>query len=279
MSDHDETEEEDVDLAAEQQRQRRSKLDGGADVSADELRTLVDLSTDLFAITGFDGRFRVLNAAWETALGVPRDELRAGPFIDFVHPGDRDKTLAVLDRIREGVRLFSFQNRYRCKDGSYRPLTWQAVVSMEEQRIYSIACDATARLAAQERDNVLEAVCEQSRDAILVQSAGGRVTAWSGAGEQLFGHVSREIVGEPVDRFLSREDGMPADLLALLASAPAADRVPALFERKGGARVPVLVAISAVGDGATPVTGAVATMTPARAPAPGGATVKTGEDR
>lgn len=262
MSDHDGPDEEDRALATEQLQKLRFKQDGGAEVDEDELRTLLDLSTDLFAITGFDGRFRVLSSAWETALGLPRAELRAGPFMDFVHPDDRDKTATVMERILEGTKLLSFQNRYRCKDGSYRPLTWQAIIAPERQRIYSVAYDATARLRAQERENVLDAVCEQSREAIVIQSSDGRVTAWTGAAERLFGHLSSEIVGEPVTRFLSREDGLPTDLLGLLASAPAADRVRAFFEKKGGARVPVLAAVAAVGDGAAQVTGAVATFSP-----------------
>jgi PAS domain S-box-containing protein len=263
MSDEDGSEEEDVDLEGEQLRRRRFQQDGGEAVDEDELRRLLDLSTDLFAIAGFDGRFRVLSAAWETTLGLPREELRAKPFMDFVHPDDREKTTAVLERILDGARLFSFQNRYRCKDGSYRPLTWQAVIEPGKQRIYCVACDATERLRRQERENVLDAVCEQSREAIVMQSKDGRVTAWTGAAEQLFGHLSSEIVGKPLAELLSREDGMPADLLGLLAAAPALDRIPATFERRGGERVRVLVAVSAVGDGATQITGAVATMSPA----------------
>jgi PAS domain S-box-containing protein len=263
MSDHITADEDDLTLAAEQLRQQREKLAGGAEVSPDEWRTLVDLSTDLFAIAGYDGHFSLLNASWETTLGVPRAELRARPFMSFVHPDDQEKTSTVVQRITAGVRLFSFQNRYRCRDGAYRPLTWQAVFSPERERIYAVACDATARLKSQERDAVLDAVCEQSRDAILIQSRDGAVTQWTGAAERLFGHVSSDIVGQPVARYLSREDGFPTDLLGLLASAPGLDRIGAVFERRDGGRVPVQVAVSAVGDGVTQITGAVATMSPA----------------
>lgn len=258
MTDDDRSDDDDPE-AEELAKQRKLKLDGGADVSLDELWSLIDLSGEMFAITGFDGQFRVLNKAWETTLGLTRAELRASPFIDFVHPDDRDKTGTVMTRILAGTRLFSFQNRYRTKDGSYRPLTWQAIVSPEKQRIYSVTRDGTPELAGQERDNLFDALCEQSRDAIVVQSPAGIVKTWTGAAQDLFGHGAGEIVGQPLSRYLAH-DGAPVDLLHLISAFPALERVPAELRHKDGSRRPVLVAATAVGDGATQITGAIATI-------------------
>ncbi len=249
---------------AVQARLRRENLEGGQEYDADELRTLVELSTDMIAITGFDGHFGLLNGAWVTTLGWTRAELRGAPFIDFVHPDDREKTTSTATRIQGGVQLLAFQNRYRCKDGSYRPMSWKAIVSAERQRYYSVTRVATDALAAQERLNVVEALCEHSREAILVQSAAGVITDWTGAGERLFGHRAGDLVGEPTSGFLSSTvDGSDAiDLLGLARLAAGADRVSAGFRRADGAWIPVRIAVSAYGDGATAVTGAVATFSP-----------------
>lgn len=258
MADEDRSGEEDEDtddLGAAP----KTQLDGSADVAFEELWSLLDISQDMFAITGFDGRFRVLNKAWETVLGHSRAELRSNPFMEYVHPEDRDKTSTVMTRILGGTRLFSFQNRYRTKGGAYRPLTWQAIVSTDKQRIYSVARDATAELGCQERDNLFDALCEQSRDAIVVQSPEGVVKTWSGAATSMFGYGAAEIVGKPLSRVLSL-GGQRVDLLRLISAFPAAERVPAEVHHKNGSRVPVLVAATAVGDGATQITGAIATI-------------------
>ncbi|MBI1853661.1 MAG: PAS domain S-box protein [Planctomycetes bacterium] len=108
------------------------------------------LSLDLFCIAGFDGYFKVLNPAWERTIGHTIDELLAEPFVNFVHPDDRAATLAELGRIAAGERTISFENRYRCKDGSYRWMLWNAIPLIDRQLCYATARDITDRKRAEE---------------------------------------------------------------------------------------------------------------------------------
>lgn len=114
------------------------------------------LSLDMLAIADFAGSFVRLNPAWETTLGFTRDELRARPLFDFVHPDDRTRTLEQNRRVREGGHAVSFENRYLCKDGSYRWLLWNSTADLDRQLIYAVARDITARKAAEaERERLL----------------------------------------------------------------------------------------------------------------------------
>jgi two-component system cell cycle sensor histidine kinase/response regulator CckA len=103
------------------------------------------LSVDLISVVGFDGHFKLLNPAWERTLGWSLDELLARPFIDFVHPDDRTATLGEWHRVRHGATALTFENRYRCKDGSYRWLQWNSIPSLDEQVTYATARDITDR--------------------------------------------------------------------------------------------------------------------------------------
>ena len=76
-------------------------------------------------------------------LGWTNEELQAQPFLDFVHPEDRPATLAVMDHLDTGAPTFSFENRYRCKDGSWKWLRWTASPLLDQQEIYAIARDVT----------------------------------------------------------------------------------------------------------------------------------------
>jgi PAS domain S-box-containing protein len=83
-----------------------------------QLIRLLDASIDMMCIAGFDGYFKWLNPAWERTLGWSREELYAEPWIDFVHPEDREKTLKAEAQLSAGQTVLLFENRYRTKNGS-----------------------------------------------------------------------------------------------------------------------------------------------------------------
>lgn len=109
-----------------------------------------DLSIDMFCIAGFDGYFQRLNPAWEKILGYTRAELLANPYLAFVHPDDIAKTLQEAQRIEEGAKTLEFENRYRCKDGSYRWLLWNSIPLIDQNVIYCVVHDITERKIAEE---------------------------------------------------------------------------------------------------------------------------------
>lgn len=89
-------------------------------VSATEMEArFFDLSIDMLCFLGFGGHFARLNPAWERTLGFTREELMSRPFIEFVHPDDRVRTLEQNGKVRSGEQALGFENRYICKDGSY----------------------------------------------------------------------------------------------------------------------------------------------------------------
>lgn len=115
-----------------------------------------ELSLDLLCVLDFSGFFRQLNPAWEQVLGYARSEMLARPFIEFVHPDDRERTLSQNRDVRGGSKAWHFENRYVCKDGSFRWLLWNSTRDPERQVIYGVARDITRRKAIeQERDRLL----------------------------------------------------------------------------------------------------------------------------
>ena len=114
------------------------------------LTRFFDLSLDMVCVAGFDGFFKRLNPAWESSLGYSCEELMARPFLDFVHPDDLLKTGSEQEQNNSGQDTESFENRYRCKDGSYKWLEWRARTVPEEQTIYATARDITKSKKAEQ---------------------------------------------------------------------------------------------------------------------------------
>ncbi|MFN4260621.1 MAG: response regulator [Gemmataceae bacterium] len=110
-----------------------------------------DLSLDMLCIADYNGYFRRLNPAWETTLGYSIAEMLNRPYIDFVHPDDRERTLREARKLATGDHIsIEFENRYRCKDGSYRWLLWNAVPYPEQNQLYAVAHDITQRKRVEE---------------------------------------------------------------------------------------------------------------------------------
>ncbi len=119
-------------------------------VLEEEVRRHYELSLDLFCTATFDGYFERLNPAWEKTLGHRQEELCSRPFIDFVHPEDRERTLAEVTKLAEaGIDTISFRNRYRTASGEYRCLEWQCHAVAAEERLYATARDVTRQQRAE----------------------------------------------------------------------------------------------------------------------------------
>jgi PAS domain S-box-containing protein len=109
-----------------------------------------EINLDLLCQLDFNGYFKRLNPAWERTLGWTRAELMSRPFIEFVYPDDRERTLGQNARVRRGGQALEFENRYLCKDGSFRWLLWNAAPDASGRIIYSVARDVTDRKRAEE---------------------------------------------------------------------------------------------------------------------------------
>ena len=133
-----------VDLADRRRRiETLEPLSARTEQAEDELARFFAQSLDLLCIAGLDGYFKRLNRAWTSALGWTLEELAAKPFLDFVHPDDREATREEVARLAAGADTIAFENRYRHRDGGYRWLRWNARPAPGRRRIYATARDVT----------------------------------------------------------------------------------------------------------------------------------------
>jgi PAS domain S-box-containing protein len=100
------------------------------------------IERDLLCTVNADGYFTSLNSGWERILGWTREELMSRPVLDFVHPSDRERTVAELSHVeRPDYEVVNFENRYRARGGGWRWLRWSA--RADGERWFAVAFDVT----------------------------------------------------------------------------------------------------------------------------------------
>jgi two-component system sensor histidine kinase/response regulator len=148
------------------QRRRRKSAEESLWQKTEELDQFFSVSLDLLCIANTDGYFLRLNPAWERILGYSREELTARRFFDFVHHDDLAGTRKAVSTLASQEQVIHFENRYRCKDGTYRWLEWTAAPT--GNLIFAAARDVTERKRAEEE---LEEHREHLEDLVTQRTA------------------------------------------------------------------------------------------------------------
>jgi PAS domain S-box-containing protein len=110
-------------------------------------------SLDLLATADLNGRFTRVNRAWERTLGHSAETMCSRPFIEFIHPEDREATITQAAALAGGASYTNvgFRNRYLAADGSYRWLEWNVSASPPEGVVYGAARDISAQHEAEQQ--------------------------------------------------------------------------------------------------------------------------------
>jgi PAS domain S-box-containing protein len=153
------------------------------------------LSRELLTIADFTGYFKRLNPFWEKLLGYSLAELYAKPFLEFVHPDDRNATIAQMEKMSAGVDVVDFENRYIAKDGSERWFLWSAHASEEDGLIYAIAHDITDRKLTETELLNNSAALENAVEGIAKVDSYGRFTFVNARYAEHLGYKPEELLG------------------------------------------------------------------------------------
>jgi len=184
----------DLDRDAAAQRERAAELTRSS--------RYFELSRDLACTAGLDGVLLQLNAAWTRTLGWSEEELRSRPFLEFVHPDDRERTARETAALTQGGVTVDFCNRYALKAGGWCWLDWRAVAIIDEGVIYASAREVNARkeaeLALETSQHHTRQILATARDAFVSADAVGRVLEWNPQAEELFGYSRQEALGASV---------------------------------------------------------------------------------
>lgn len=108
-----------------------------------ELSRVFRMTPDIICIAGTDGYFKKVNPAFYEMLGYEEDELLNTPYLELVHPDDREKTWQEEKNLLEGKPTLLFEHRFLTKSGNYVWISWTANLMQEENLIFAAGKNIT----------------------------------------------------------------------------------------------------------------------------------------
>jgi PAS domain S-box-containing protein len=130
------------------------------------------VSPDLMGALNSKGYFETSNPAWQTVLGWSEEEVASMAIFEMLHPDDVERTREGFELTQRGQPAIRFPNRYRCRDGSYRWISWVGVP--EEGMVYCSGRDITEEKAAEaELAKAQEALRQSQKMEAIGQLTGG----------------------------------------------------------------------------------------------------------
>ena len=164
-----------------------------AGLSGQEYEQFFDLSLDLLSVASLDEEcLQRVNPAWTACLGWSAAELTSRPWLDFVHPDDHAVTAKSREQLMQGKTLHEFENRYCCKDGSFKRLSWNVRPAVDSQRLFCIARDVTEKALLEER---CRNFFEQAAVGMVIASESGRFLQVNQRFADMLGYTRQEMAG------------------------------------------------------------------------------------
>ena len=208
--------------------------------AVEELNRIFELSPDLIGVGNLtEGYYKRVNSAYKI-FGRPLDEFLSRPYIEFIHPDDHNVTASIVKTMQSGQSISGFENRYRCKDGSYRTIEWRATETQSDGTAYVAGRDITERKQAEEALRESEAsyrsLFENANLAFSRSSLDGKIMAANPEFIRMFGYESLDDLNTTVKNAneLFADPQRRAEIVRLWEENPVLNRFENAYLRKDG---------------------------------------------
>ena len=173
--------------------------------SEHRFKALVQEGSDLIGIIDEEGNYTYVSPTSTAILGIPPENFIGKNAFDFIHPEDKEKTLAFLTQVFEKNRVHVPPFRFQNSKGEWR---WIESVLTNMLHISSIngivanSRDITEKIEEQKRLRLFEKAISNSLDAIIISEAepldepGPRIIFVNEAFTRMTGYTAEEVIGK-----------------------------------------------------------------------------------
>lgn len=159
--------------------------------------TFFNMSVDILVVAS-KNKFIKINPSLSKVLGYSDLELKGKAFITYIFPDDLATTEKAIEELQKGIPLVNFENRWVCKDGDIKWLSWTATADASTGLLYAIARDITKQLKLEEEEQIalnnlyeneqkLNLILENISDGVIVANTYKQVILANNMANELFG--------------------------------------------------------------------------------------------
>ncbi len=157
-----------------------------------------------------DGVLKFVNPAAVTLLGYDEAELLSRPFLEFIHPEDRDMVGENYEKRLDEVDIppvYSFRLINKAGQTLWVEIRAVRIVWDSRPATLNFLVDISDRKRSEDQLRASEAryrsIASAAKDAIIEMDAEGRVAFWNESARQIFGYTAEEAIGRSVHALLS----------------------------------------------------------------------------
>lgn len=162
------------------------------------------MSLDFLVVVG-ERFFLKANPAFIKFLGYSETELFETPFLSLIHPDDIESSKAELQNLATGINTVNYENRWLCKDGIYRWVSWVASPDMATGHLYAVGHDITERKKREESLKMADRFFNMSFD-MLVVAKGEYFVKVNSAFTRILGYEQKDMADRPFLSFAHPDD-------------------------------------------------------------------------
>lgn len=186
-----------VDITERRRSEERLRLAEGY------YRELIEGTDNLITQIDAEGRLTFINTRSRQIYGLEPEECVGFPFVDFVHPEDRDLTRRHFERWqRGGLSCVTFENRQVSRSGDVRDLLWTVNPHYDDSgrlsAINAIGQDITERKRAERIHRIQSQVLESMTEGVMLTNSAGFILYTNQAQDEMFGYDPGELIGQHV---------------------------------------------------------------------------------
>ncbi|MFV8374307.1 PAS domain S-box protein [Flavobacterium sp. LB1P71] len=136
--------------------------------------------------------FIKINPAFTKTLGYTQEDMNTIKFMELTHPDDKNIADEVLAKLLRGDAIVNFEDRVRCKDGTYKWLDWHSTIDIEQGVVYSVARDITEKVKDEQSLKIVNSFFEMSFDAFFVEK-GNKIIKINPAFTKILGYNQNDL--------------------------------------------------------------------------------------